>query len=243
MKKEKMKQKIETADSSLKSKNERDTREILNKINKKEIDFKDLNKDQRDVIIYNFNNKEENKNISQLENEKPDMTFIKNAEKEYKDALKAPTELNFDFVVDKVSPEDLAAFLKHWNLTYAGVENDEWRGLLYFDDFIKDRMENLKNKKEKKLILNFNALLYLDTIFRHPKGTGFEFAKWMKKNEDLYKKISDGLETHMNKVMLMNKKAALYKAKWYMALNGFKMKILISKIEDFAKITNDQIPR
>ena len=240
---EKKEQKLEysTEDTSLG--NEKKAKEIYGKLEKKEIDFCDLTDDQRDVIIYNFNHKKENEDISELEYDKPDKKYIKDAEKAYNDALEAPTKLTFNLSVDGYSPLELATFLKEWNSGYAVVENKEWKGLLYFDEFLDERIKNLNSKTEKNFIINFNVLLYLDTIMTYPQGKGITFAKWMNKNQKLYDKIITAVEKHMNKVRLMNKKAALLREKWSLAMNGFKMKILLTRLEEYAKITSINTPK
>ena len=58
----------------------------------------------------------------------------------------------------------------------------------------------------------------------------------MKENTETFDKVDKILEKAMTYLKEINRKTALYREKWSLACSGFKMKVLISKLEDFEKI-------
>lgn len=233
-------------DSSVKLKYEKESQqqiennkkfnELLTRIRKDKIALDGLSNDDRNIIIADFNSKKENKGIAELLKEKPDKEYTDKCKEDFIQLQNLPLKKEFLISTTKEETGKIIDFLIDWNTNWSSVENQEWLGILYFDKIMKAKKNIFDKKGIYKFTLDFNSIMYLNTIFAHPKGTGLKFAQWMKENTDTFDKVDKILEKAMTYLKEINRKTALYREKWSLACSGFKMKILISKLEDFGKL-------
>lgn len=223
--------------------NDKKFNELLARIRKDNIAFDGLSDDDRNIIITDFNGKKENQGIAELLKEKPDKEYTEKCKDDFEKLQNLPLKKEFLVSTTKEETGKIIDFLIDWNTNWSSVENQEWLGVLYFDKIIKAKKDTYKKKGIYRFTLDFNSVMYLNTIFSHPKGTGLEFARWMKENTETFDKVDKILEKAMTYLKEINRKTALYREKWSLACSGFKMKVLISKLEDFGKLDDtDPVP-
>ena len=216
--------------------NDKKFTELLARIRKDKIALDSLSDNDRNIIIMDFNSKKENQGIAELLKEKPDKEYTDKCKEDFEKLQNLPLKKEFLVSTTKEETEKIIDFLIDWNTNWSSVENQEWLGVLYFDKIIKAKKDTFNKKGIYKFTLDFNSIMYLNTIFSHPKGTGLKFAQWMKENTETFDKVDKILEKAMTYLKEINRKTALYREKWSLACNGFKMKVLISKLEDFGKL-------
>ena len=203
--------------------------EILEQIQKNQKDFKDLNPDQRQAIIYDFNQK--NKGIAEIIEEEVDQEYIDLCKKEFEEYQDAYTKLDYEICkIDKSL--EYAEWLRDWNREHVFAPANYWIGVLRFEEVILDKIEDLK-KEEKDLIIDYGALTYLYNLMMAPVCRGIEEAKWMANNQETYNNILNKLGEHVDMIDLIKKKIGLLQIRWSMACQGFKMNILAKNLEDF----------
>lgn len=203
--------------------------EILEQIQKNQKDFKDLNPDQRQAIIYDFNQK--NKGIAEIIEEEVDQEYIDLCKKEFEEYQDAYTKLDYEICkIDKSL--EYAEWLRDWNREHVFAPANYWIGVLRFEEVILDKIEDLK-KEEKDLIIDYGALTYLYNLMMAPVCRGIEEAKWMANNQETYNNILNKLGEHVDMIDLIKKKIGLLQIRWSMACQGFKMNILAKSLEDF----------
>lgn len=222
--------------------------DILRKIRQEQDAFMSLSDEERKLIIDDFNSKDENKGVSELIEERPDEEYQLECKKQFEQYQNAPMHMNWKIGEEK-NALAIAKMLQEWNDKWAFAEKNEWLGILYFHTIIEKKIEEIEKGDAKVLELDFNSLMYLNTIFANPYGHGYDYAQWMekyasKRDDKDPNKVTKGLfditdsdiADHMKTIQLINMKAALYRTKWSMACSGFKMNILIDSLEDFEKL-------
>lgn len=222
---------VEAAKDDKKMKTSQETaQEILEQINKNQKDFKDLNPDQRQAIIYDFNQK--NEGIAEIvEDEEVDEAYIEMCKKEFEEYQDAYTKMDYE-ICKKDKSVEYAEWLRDWNRDHVFAPANYWIGVLRFEEVILEKIEELK-KEPSDFIVDYGALTYLYNLMMAPVCRGIEEAKWMANNQETYNAILNKLGEHVDMIGLIKKKIGLLQIRWSMACQGFKMNILAKSLSDF----------
>ena len=204
--------------------------ELMDEIASQQKDMKDLDDDQRDILIQDFNSK--NKGIAELLSERADDEYVAMTKKEFEEYQSAYITMKYEV---ETGDEALrtAQWLKDYNKTQAGAPGQFWVGLLKFDEVITDAIKQIKEEENPKLEFDFGALTYTYQVMMQPYGKGIEYARWMLANQEVYNKILNKLADHMHTIDLIKKKIGLLQTRWALACNGFKMNMIAQDLSDF----------
>ena len=222
---------VKSADKEKKMKtSEESAQEILDPINKSQKDFKDLNPDQRQAIIYDFNQK--NKGIAEIiDDAEVDEEYINMCKKEFEEYQGSYLKLDYE-ICKKDKSVEYAEWLRDWNREHVFAPANYWIGVLKFEEVILEKIEELK-KETSDFMVDYGALTYLYNLMMAPVCRGIEEAKWMANNQETYNNILNKLAEHVEMIDLIKKKIGLLQIRWSMACQGFKMNILAKSLDDF----------
>ena len=228
-----MAEKKETATAENKKKemktSKQTAQEILDDVTKHNKDMRELDDDQRMVIINDFNSK--NKGIAEIVEEKPDEAFIEKAKKDFEEYQNEYVKLEYD-ICGKDKALEYAKWLKDWNANHAFAPQNYWIGILKFDEVITEIIKKLEEKVEDFKV-DYGGLTYLYQMMMGPVSVGLEGARWMAENQETYNAILNKLAEHVEMIELIKKKIGVLQIRWSMACQGFKMNITAKKLEDF----------
>lgn len=215
-------------------------KEILKSIEEDKQQLNSLSKEQRETLIKDFNKK--NKGIAEIVDEKPDQDFIDQTKKDFEDYQDEYLHLSYK-IADSKNALKYAEWLLDWNENHAVAPQNYWVGVIHFDDVIRGQIDDLKSghhtdPKTKKvtdvteLIFDYGELTYVYNLMMAPIGVGLKYAKWMLDNQEIYNNILNKLGEHIDMVDLIRKKIGLLQSRWALACQGFKVNLLITKLED-----------
>jgi hypothetical protein len=231
-------------------KHQQTAQEILNSIKTDQKLMDELNDDQRDVLIADFN--EKNKGIAELVHEKPDEDYVNQCKKDFEDYQGEYLKLDYE-VCDAKHSVEFAKWLKAWNTDHVVAPANYWIGVLRFDEVIDEYIKALEDgkiaikdpstgkatditKEYKTLTFDYGALTYVYNLMMQPVGVGIEYARWMAENQETYNAILNKLGEHIDMIDLIKKKIGLLQSRWALACSGFKMNLLIDKLEDLKNV-------
>lgn len=177
---------------------------------------------QRKELIEQYN--KENLGVSVLANEPATQEDIDNAKAAFEAAQGAFNKRVYT-IADTANAERVANFLKNWNEKYATWEKDQWVGVVRFNSYITDFL-NEYSKSAQDLIIDYGALCYLDTLMMRPFGVGLAAAKEMEAMDEEYNKILETIDDA--KRASDNEQLEIKKLQevWAAACAGFKLHYL-----------------
>lgn len=204
--------------------------EILDNIAKTNQDMKELDEDQRLVIITDFNKK--NEGIAEIVEEKPDQAFVDQAKKDFEEYQNEYVNLSYELCKGDKALE-YAKWLKEWNANHAIAPQNYWIGVLRFDEEITKRIADIEKSEPDAFEMDYGMLTYLYQMMMAPVSIGIEGARWMLDNQETYNAILNKLGEHVDMIELIKKKIGVLQIRWSMACQGFKMNIVAKNLEDF----------
>jgi len=161
---------------------------------KKELTEEEKVAKQRAELIEQYN--KENLGESYLENEPASEDDLNTAKAKFEAAQEAFNKRTYT-IADKPNALRVATFLKEWNEKYATWEKDQWVGVVKFNNFINDFLVEFA-KIEQDLVIDYGALMYLDTLMMRPFGVGLQSAQEMEKMDEEYTKILETVDDLKN---------------------------------------------
>lgn len=209
---------------------EQSAQDILDAVAKQNKDMKELDDDQRLVIITDFNKK--NEGIAEIVEERPDQAFIDQAKKDFEDYQNEYVNLTYALCKGDKALE-YAKWLKEWNAEHAVAPQNYWIGVLRFDEEITKRIADLEKNEPDVFEMDYGMLTYLYQMMMGPVSIGLEGARWMLENQETYNAILNKLGEHVDMIELIKKKIGVLQIRWSMACQGFKMIITAKNLEDF----------
>lgn len=198
-----------------------------------------MNDDQKAALINQYNTT--NEGVCEITEslDEVDEEYAKQCKEEFEAVVKEANEMKF-LIADKDKALETANFLAEWNANKNHWERAYWRGVIKFNEFIEDKIDKLEKKEIEVLEMDYPALIFIHQSMMRPSGVGLLEAQEMAAIDDQYNAILDVIGGYVDKIALYDKKAKLYQERWGLACNGFKMNILISDLEDFAKVNTSQ---
>lgn len=161
--------------------------------------------------------------------------YVNETKKDFEDVVKEANGLTYT-IADKEKALETAKFLKSWNAEKNEWHRAYWKGVIKFDEFITEQIKELEEDKEKSLVFDYNALIFLYQTMMQPSGVGLEAAKAMEAIDDQYNSVLNTIGSYVDKLSLYDKKAKLFQERWGLACNGFKMNVLVKNLEDYANV-------
>lgn len=184
--------------------------------------------------------------------------FKKVAKKDFDDFGEEIKNKEYE-VANKEHALEVAEFLQKWNANQNRWEAQGWKGIIYFDKYITDKIAALK-ENEDTLKFNQGSLMFVYGSMMKPQGFGLESAKIMEtlekptvevedpKNLDIdnvitYSTILEKLGRNIDWLKVADAKMQILQQRWAMAESGLKMDLKITELEEFKKFLdaiNDQ---
>lgn len=185
------------------------------------------------VSLINQYNKE-NEGQSYLDFEPATEEDMDKAKTDFEAAQKALNTKTF-VIADKANAKRVAEFLKNWNEKYAAWEKDQWVGVVKFNNYITDFLDQFA-KEDQDLIVDLGALLYLDTLMMKPFGIGLAAAKEMEAIDDEYNKILEVVDDYKKKADEESQAIRKKQEVWAAACAGFRLHFVTDDSADGTKI-------
>src|SRR5574344_552216 len=164
-------------------------------------------------------------------------------------------------VANKKNAKFVAEFLQKWNKEMNRWEAQGWKGIIYFDEYITKKIQELNENKCEKLDFEQGPLLFLYGSMMKPQGTGLDSANKMKELEESfdnrddksteidlkhldidnvisYSTILEKIGRHIDYLKSANHEMEILQQRWAMAESDIKMDLKITELEEFVEFSN-----
>lgn len=198
-----------------------------------------LDADQRAILISEYNRN--NDGVAAIDESVLETTleYQEECKKDFERVVEEANNMKF-VIADAESAVETAVFLADWNANKNHWHRAYWKGVIKFNEFIEEQIAKLENNEVAELVFDYAALVFCYNCMMNPQGVGLEAALEMEKIDDQYNAILNVIGDYIDKLRLYDIKSKLYQERWGLACNGFKMDILIDKLEDFANVDMTQ---
>ena len=198
-----------------------------------------LDADQRAILISEYNRN--NDGVAAIDESVLETTpeYQEECKKDFERVVEEANNMKF-VIADAESAVETAVFLADWNANKNHWHRAYWKGVIKFNEFIEEQIAKLENNEIAELEFDYAALVFFYNCMMNPQGVGLEAALEMEKVDDQYNAILNVIGDYIDKLRLYDIKSKLYQERWGLACNGFKMDILIDKLEDFANVDMTQ---
>lgn len=147
----------------------------------------------------------------------------------------------------------VAELLLTWSNTMNVWQNGEWRGVIAFDMYMANKMNELKSNDKLDLIVDYQTLVFLYNTMSRPVGTGIEAARQMAKFENYdteknevsveeypvtFSGILEKVQTEVSVLSNIDKKLTILKERVNLAYAGLNMVLKITELEEFIEFAD-----
>lgn len=206
------------------------TIEVPNTPEKTAEEIHEIEKQQRNNLIneYNKNNSTTRINPDII----PTVDDIKSFKEDFENEYKELCGLTY-CIADADSALSVAEFLLDWNTNYVNWRKDLWKGVIKFDEVIRDIIDNIHNNTNRTapLEIDYAALSYLYMTMMEPAGVGLKSAKDMEKIDPTYSAILEAIGTNVDMFNQRKEYIDLLQRRWAFAEQGYYLELLTNSAE------------
>lgn len=170
--------------------------------------------------------------------------FKDQCKKDFEDEMNKVKNMTFE-IANKERALDVAHFLQEYNKTIIHWEKMAWKGVIYFDQIIGNKIAELE-KELAPLVFDYGALTFLYGSMMNPSGYGLESARVMEvletipegqeddpENAVTYSAILEKIGKHIDFLKAEDKKINVLQQRWAIAESGIYMDIRVKELEDY----------
>ena len=139
---------------------------------------------QRLNMIKEYNR---NNTVTQILRRKVTEEDIKELETRLDDIRDKRNQMTY-LIADVNNAARVHDFLVDFNLNHALWTRDLWKGVLQFDNFLKEWKAKYENEPTD-LVFDFPALSFCYNMLMNPGGVGLATAQWMSDNDEQYNAV------------------------------------------------------